>query len=134
MQMDTSNDLNFNNHCFPVLMLTGLTMIVSAITWKMHPQIHVLTILAGSQFLLCFFSRVYGILFHRLFAGPNANIWVDYYFLLTACFLLGFAIIEYLWPNSIIGTTAKFVTSSIASFVIVVMAVLANRMFGPKQS
>jgi len=113
-------------------MLTGLTMIVSAITWKMHPQIHTLTILASSQFLLCFFSRVYGILFHRLYAGPNANIWVDYYFLLAGCFLLGFAIIEYLAPNTIVGTTAKFVASSIASLLIVVMAYLANRMFGQR--
>ena len=130
MQMDTSHHLNFNNHCFPVLMLTGLTMIVSAITWKMHPEVHLLTILAASQFLSCFFSRVYGIMFHRLYAGPDANIWVDYYFLIAACFLLGFAIIEYLVPNTIVGTGAKFVASSIASLVIVVMAYLANRLLG----
>jgi len=132
MYMDTSHNLNFNNHCFPLLMLTGLTMIVSAITWKMHPEIHLLTILAASQFLLCFFSRVYGILFHRLFAGPDANIWIDYYFLIAACFLLGFAIIEYLVPNAIVGIGAKFVASSIASLIVVVLAYLANRMFGSK--
>ena len=57
-------------------MLTGLMMIVSAITWKMHPEIHLLSILAASQFLLCFFSRVYGIMFHRFMAGPDANIWI----------------------------------------------------------
>ena len=132
MYMDTSHNLNFNNHCFPLLMLTGLTMIVSAITWKMHPEIHLLTILAASQFLLCFFSRVYGILFHRLFCGPDANIWVDYYFLIAACFLLGFAIIEYLVPNMIVGTGAKFIASSVASLIIVLLAYLANRMLGSK--
>lgn len=130
MQMDTSHNLNFNNHCFPLLMLTGLTMIVSAITWKMHPEIHLLSILAASQFLLCFFSRVYGIMFHRLIAGQDTNIWVDYYFLFAGGFLLGFAIIEYLVPNTVVGTSAKFVASSIASLVIVVMAYLANRAFG----
>jgi hypothetical protein len=131
--MDTSNNLNFNSHCFPVLMLTGLTMIVSAITWKMHPEVHLLTVLAGSQFLLCFFSRVYGILFHPILAGESSNIWVDYYFLLAACFLLGFAIIEYLAPNTIVGTGAKFVASSIASLIIVVLAYLANRSLGSDQ-
>ena len=133
MYMDPSNSFNFNNHCFPLLMLTGLMMIVSAITWKMHPEIHMLTILAASQFLLAFFARVYGLLFHPLFAGPNANIWIDYYFLLTACFLLAFAIIEYLAPNAIVGTMGKFIASSFASLVIVVMAVLANRLLAAKQ-
>ena len=132
MHTDSSHNLNFNNHCFPVLMLTGLTMIVSAITWKMHPEIHLLTVLAASQFLLCFFSRVYGIMFHRLIAGQDANIWIDYYFLIAACFLLGFAIIEYLVPNTIVGTGAKFVASSIASLIVVILAYLANRLLGSK--
>jgi hypothetical protein len=132
MHTDSSESLNFNNHCFPVLMLTGLMMIVSAITWKMHPEIHLLTILAASQFLLCFFSRVYGILFHPLLAKPGANILIDYYFLITACFLLGFIIIEYLAPNTIVGTGAKFIASSIASLIFVVLAYLANRALGSR--
>jgi len=118
----------FEHHQGHILLIVGLVFVTSSITWKMHPQVHLLIILAGSQFLICFFLDVLKSLFQKS-TTPSKIHWIQYYFLINGIFLLFSTILEYLVsPKSIIDEYhSVFIIIPIISVSILVAAYIRNR-------